>query len=638
VRTDPGHASANHEVPSRVADARTVALSVGALGVVFGDIGTNPLFAVREAFTGHGHEMAVTEANVLGLMSLAFWSLVVVICVKYLTFVMRADNHGEGGILALTALLTPRKQPTRGLPWVIVLVGLLGAALLYGDGVITPAISVLAAVEGTEIAAPDLDRIVVPLAVGILVVLFMFQRKGTGTIGRVFGPVMIVWFSVIGLLGALQIVKTPEVLRAIWPGYAVSYFADNGMTGFRSLGAVILVVVGGEALYADMGHFGRRPITIAWYALVLPSLFLVYFGQGALLLDDPADIDNPFYRLSPGWALYPLVVLATFATVIASQALISGAFSLTQQAVQLGYSPRVRITHTSATERGQIYIGAVNWVLMATCIGLVIGFQKSENLAAAYGFSVVTLMVVTTTVFYVVARRRFGWSASRAGVLCGLFLAVDLAFFGAAVFKIPDGGWFPLVVAILIFTLMSTWRTGRRLVAERLLRGGLPVERFVASLAESPPVRAPGAGAYLYSQPGITPPALLANLRHNDALHETVLVISVVTAETPRVHPLRRAEHTDLGHGFHQVVLHYGFMEHQDVPAGLAAAGSELGVDLDTLPYFLGRESLRVTARPGMARWREHLYALMSRNATSAATYFRLPLDRTIELGLPVEL
>ena len=625
-------------MPGRVPDARMVALSVGALGVVFGDIGTNPLFAVREAFTGHGHEMAVTEANVLGLMSLAFWSLLLVICVKYLTFVMRADNHGEGGILALTALLTPRKQPTRGLPWLIVLVGLLGAALLYGDGVITPAISVLAAVEGTEVAAPDLDRIVVPIAVAILVVLFMFQRKGTGTIGKVFGPIMIVWFTVIGVLGGAQVVQDPGVLRAIWPGYAVSFFADNGFTAFRSLGAVILVVVGGEALYADLGHFGRRPITIAWYTVVLPSLILVYFGQGALLIDNPSDIDNPFYRLSPDWALYPLVVLATVATVIASQALISGAFSLTQQAVQLGYSPRVRITHTSATEIGQIYIGAVNWVLMATCIGLVIGFQKSENLAAAYGFSVVTLMVVTTLVFYFVARRRFGWSAWRARALCALFLVIDLSFFGASVFKIPDGGWFPLVVAILIFTLMATWRTGRHLVSERLLRGGLPIEQFVASLASKPPVRAPGAGAYLYSQPGITPPALLANLRHNDAIHEKVVVISIVTADKPRIHPLRRAERTDLGQGFHQVVLHYGFMEDQDVPAGLASVAPKLGIDLDTIPYFLGRESLRVTARPGMARWREHLYALLSRNATSAASYFRLPLDRTIELGLPVEL
>jgi KUP system potassium uptake protein len=633
-----GHAGGNHEVPSRVPDARTVVLSIGALGVVFGDIGTNPLFAMREAFTGHGHELAVTEANVLGLLSLMFWSLVIVICVKYMAFVMRADNHGEGGILALTALVTPRKPPTRGLRWGLVLLGLLGAALLYGDGVITPAISVLAAVEGTTIAAPDLDRFVVPAAVVILVGLFMVQRRGTASIGRVFGPVMIVWFTVIGLLGAVQIVQSPDIFRAVSPTFAFSFFADNGITGFRVLGAVILVVVGGEALYADMGHFGRRPIVLGWYAMVLPSLILVYFGQGALLIDDPSDIDNPFYRLAPGWALYPLVVLATMATVIASQALISGAFSLTRQAVQLGYSPRVRVKHTSPTEIGQIYIAAVNWVLMAACIGLVIGFQHSENLAAAYGFSVVTTMVVTTVVFYFVARERFGWKASFVIPLCVAFLAVDLSYFGASLFKIPDGGWFPLVAAILVFTVLSTWRTGRRLVSERLLRGGLPLPQFVASLAKHPPVRAPGAGAYLYSQPGITPPALLANLRHNDSVHETVMVISVVTGDKPRVHPARRAEQTDLGNGFHQVVLHYGFMEDQNVPAGLAPVASDLGVDLDTLPYFLGRESLRVTARPGMARWREHLYALLSRNATSAATYFHLPLDRTIELGLPVEL
>jgi KUP system potassium uptake protein len=472
----------------------------------------------------------------------------------------------------------------------------------------------------------------------ILIGLFSFQRRGTGAIGRVFGPVMIVWFTVIGLLGAAQIAQEPTVFRAIYPGYALSFFADNGFTGFRVLGAVILVVVGGEALYADLGHFGRRPIVLAWYVMVLPSLVLVYFGQGALLIDDPSAIDNPFYRLAPHGALYPLVVLSTVATVIASQALISGAFSLTLQAVQLGYSPRVRIKHTSAMEAGQIYIGAVNWVLMVACVGLVIGFRHSENLASAYGFSVVTTMVVTTIVFYFVARERFGWKATFVVPLCAALLAVDLSFFGASLFKIPDGGWFPLVAAIAVFTLLSTWRTGRRLVSERLLRGGLPLTRFVASLAEHPPVRVPGAGAYLFSSPGITPPALLANLRYNEALHEQVLVISVVTGDKPRIHPVGRAETTDLGDGFHQVVLHYGFMEDQNVPAGLARVASELGIDLDTLPYFLGREALHVTARPGMARWREHLYALLSRNATSAAMYFRLPLDRTIELGLPVEL
>jgi KUP system potassium uptake protein len=620
-------------------DARTIGLAIAALGVVFGDIGTNPLFAVRETLEGRGHHLAVVEANVLGVLSLTFWSLVLVICVKYLAFVMRADNRGEGGILALTALVTPTDPPVRGTRWVLVLIGLFGASLLYGDGVITPAISVLAAVEGTTVAAPDLDSFVVPAAVAILVVLFMVQRRGTAAIGRVFGPVMVVWFTTIAVLGAANVGQHPGVFRAVNPGYAVSFFADNGFRGFLALGAVILVVVGGEALYADMGHFGRRPIMLGWYGLVMPSLVLVYFGQGALLIDDPGDIDNPFYRLAPEWALYPLVVLATVATVIASQALISGAFSLTRQAVQLGYCPRVRITYTSATQIGQIYIGAVNWLLMTACVGLVIGFRKSANLAAAYGFAVSTTMVLTTIVFYFVARERFGWRPWRAVTLCLLFLSFDLAFFGANVFKIPQGGWFPLVAAIAVFTVLSTWRTGRRLVHERLLRGGIPLTEFVADASKDRPVRTRGAGAYLASTPGLTPPALFANLEYNDALHETILVISVVTGEVPRIDPEERTEIVDLGAGFHQVVLRYGFMEDIDVPRALAVeVAPKLGIDLGKIPYFLGRESLRVTARPGMARWREHLFALMSRNATSAATYFDLPPEQTVEVGLAVEL
>jgi KUP system potassium uptake protein len=623
----------------RIPDARTTALAVGALGVVFGDIGTNPLFAMREAFEGRGHELAVVQDNVLGLLSLMFWGLVLVICIKYLAFVMRADNHGEGGILALTALVTPKKPPVRGTAWVIVLIGLFGAALLYGDGVITPAISVLAAVEGTTIAAPGLDAFVVPAAVVILVGLFTVQHRGTAAIGRVFGPVMVVWFTTIGVLGAMNVAEHPNVFRAIDPGYAVSFFADNGFRGFLALGAVILVVVGAEALYADMGHFGRRPIVLSWYALVMPSLVLVYFGQGALLIDDPEAIDNPFYRLAPDWALYPLVVLATVATVIASQALISGAYSLTRQAVQLGYSPRVRIRHTSATEIGQIYIGAINWVLMAACIGLVIGFQESTNLAAAYGFAVATTMVLTTIVFYFVARERFRWPPWRALAVCLLFLSFDLAFFGATLFKIPQGGWFPLVAALVVFTILTTWRTGRRLVHERLMRGGIPLTEFVSKVSEDRPTRTRGAGAYLASSMGVTPAALFANLEYNDAVHETVLLISIVTLEVPRVDPGKRTEMVDLGAGFHQIVLRYGFMEDVDVPHALALeVAPKLGLDLGKLPYFLGRESLRVTARPGMARWREHLFSLMSRNATSAAVYFDLPPEQIVEVGLAVEL
>ena len=450
-------------------------LAVGALGVVYGDIGTNPLFALRDAFEGP-HHVGVSPNNVLGLLSLVFWSLIIVITVKYLTFVMRADNDGEGGILALSALATGKAPVVRGRRWLYVLIGLFGAALLYGDGMITPAISVLAAVEGMSVAAPSLHHLVLPVAVLVLIGLFAVQSSGTGRIGRVFGPVMIVWFITIGVLGAAQIVQGPTVLRAVSPGYAISFFVRNGLTGFLVLGAVVLVVVGGEAMYADLGHFGRKPILIGWYAAVLPSLLLVYFGQGALLLREPTAVHNLFYRLAPGWALVPLVILATSATVIASQALISGAFSLTHQAVQLGYSPRVQIRHTSSTQFGQIYISSINWVLMVACIGLVLGFRHSANLAAAYGVAVTTTMVLTTVLFYVVSNERRTWNPLLLVPLCVVFLVVDLAFFGATLFKIPDGGWFPLVVGAVVFTILSTWRTGRHIVRDRLLHGGLPLD------------------------------------------------------------------------------------------------------------------------------------------------------------------
>ena len=631
------HRSRESTEPSGT-DLRTTALAVGALGVVYGDIGTNPLFALRDAFEAP-HHVGVSEANVLGLLSLVFWSLIVVITIKYLTFVTRADNDGEGGILALSALATGNAPDMRGRRWLFLLIGLFGAALLYGDGMITPAISVLAAVEGTSVAAPSLHHFVLPAAVLVLIGLFAVQSLGTGRIGRIFGPVMIIWFITIGVLGAAQIVKRPTVLRAVSPGYAISFFARNGLTGFLVLGAVVLVVVGGEALYADLGHFARKPILVGWYAAVLPSLLLVYFGQGALLLREPTAVHNLFYRLAPQWALIPLVILATSATVIASQALISGAFSLTHQAVQLGYSPRVLIRHTSPTQFGQIYISSVNWVLMLACIGLVLGFRHSENLAAAYGVAVTTTMVMTTVLFYVVARERFSWNPLLVVPLCVVFLVVDLAFFTATLFKIPDGGWFPLVVGVVVFTILTTWRSGRQIVHERLLHGGLPLTSFVESLFSHPPVRTKGTGAYLYATPGVTPPALLASLRHTDALHEQVLVISVVTEKRPRVLAVKRADIIDLGHGFHEIVLHYGFMEVPDVPHALAErVEMEVGIDLRSISYFVSRESLRVTKKPGMARWREHLFAVMSRNATSAADYFRLPLDQTIELAVAVEL
>jgi KUP system potassium uptake protein len=616
----------------------TALLALGALGVVYGDIGTNPLFAMREAF--EAHHLPIDEATIIGLLSVIFWSLILVITVKYVTCVLRADNDGEGGILALVALLRGRDGAppwTRG--WLLVILGILGAAFLYGDGIITPSISVLAAVEGTEIAAPSLHAIVVPTAVAILIALFLVQRRGTASVGSMFGPVMLLWFATIALLGAIQIADRPGVVAALNPAHAVSFFVDQGTTGFLALGAVILVVVGGEALYADLGHFGRRPIALGWYAIVLPALVLVYFGQGALLLDDPSAIDNPFYRMAPDWALVPLVVLATLATVIASQALITGAYSLTRQAVQLGLTPRIFIKHTSEEVIGQIYVPAVNWALMIACVALVLGFRTSANLAAAYGVAVSATMLITTILFSVVARERLGWPTALVVPMTSLFLVVDVAFFTSTLFKIPRGGWLPLVVAIVLFTLLSTWRTGHRIVRERRLRRPVPLPRFVESLRKHPPVRPPGTGAYLFAMPRITPPVLLASLRHHDALHEQVLVVCVVVEERPRVQQLERTELEDLGEGFHQVILRFGYLQDPNVPQALAGrAAMDLGLDLASITYFVGRESVRATDLPGMARWREHLYAVMSRNATDPASYFRLPASQVFELGIIVEL
>jgi KUP system potassium uptake protein len=611
-------------------------LALGALGVVYGDIGTNPLFAIREAFTAHPIE--IDESNVLGLLSLAFWSLILVISVKYVTFVMRASNDGEGGILALVALLD-QDRPETGRRHFLILLGVFGAALLFGDGMITPAISVLAAVEGTKVAAPALHPMVIPAAVAILVALFLVQHRGTAAVASLFGPVMLVWFATIAILGGSQVIHRPGVLSAINPAHAVTFFADNGLQGFLVLGAVILVVVGGEALYADMGHFGRRPIALGWHAVVLPSLVLVYFGQGALLLEDRSAIENPFYRMAPDWALYPLVVLATMATVIASQALISGAYSLTQQAVQLGFVPRVRIRHTSSTIIGQIYVPSVNWLLMVGCVALVIGFRRSEALAGAYGLAVAGTMLATTVLFTVVVHERFGWPSALVVPMGAVFLTIDLAFFLATLDKIPHGGWVPLVVGVLLFTLMSTWHTGRRIVRERTLRRGVPLDRFVASLARHPPTRAPGTGVYLSATAEIAPPVLLASLKHNDSLHEQVLVLTVMFERRPYVQPAQRARITDLGHGFHLIVLRFGFLEEPDVAKAMTdQVAMRVGCDTETVSYFVGGKALHVTHRPGMARWREHLYALMYRNASDPATYFNLPPDQVIELATIVEL
>jgi KUP system potassium uptake protein len=625
---------------ARVPTRRYLALlSVAALGVVYGDIGTSVLYTVREAFHEH-NGLPVTPANVLGVLSLIFWALIIIISIKYLAFVLRADNRGEGGILALTALVTPKLTSRGGRRWVLILLGLFGTALLYGDGMITPAITVLSAVEGLEVATPLFKPYIIPITIVILVLLFAVQKRGTGGVGKVFGPVMVVWFVTIAVLGLRFIVREPHVLGAINPWYGLDFFLRNHWRGFLVLGSVFLAVTGGEALYADMGHFGKRPIRIAWFTLVLPSLLLNYFGQGALLLQNPLAASDPFYHLAPPWALYPVVIIATIAAVIASQALISGAFSLAMQSVQLGYIPRLEIDHTSERQMGQIYIPAINWALMIACIGLVLGFRSSSNLAAAYGVAVTATMVITTLIFYVVARERWGWSVWTALPLISFFLVIDLAFFGANIIKIPHGGWFPLVVGAVVFTLMSTWKRGRQILAERLGAQTLPREIFLRELVATPPTRVPGTAVFMYSNPGGTPPALLHNLKHNKVLHERVVFLSVETADVPHVNEAERVKVDPLGHGVFQVLLTYGFMDEVDVPLALSSIGR---ADLPFKPmetsYFLGRETLIATRRAeGMAIWREMLFSLMSRNARAASSFFRLPPNRVVEMGAQIEI
>ncbi len=607
--------------------------------MVFGDIGTSPLYSMKEAFAGTHHEPPMpTAENIVGILSLIFWALIVVVAVKYIRFVMRADNHSEGGILALTALIRPSGMPTGRTRW-LVLLGLFGAALLYGDGMITPAISVLSAVEGTAIATKSLEHWVIPIAVGILVMLFSIQRRGTAAVGRAFGPIMVVWFAVLGVLGVVHIFEHPGVLRAVNPLEAVQFFMDNGEVGFLTLGSVVLVVTGGEALYADMGHFGRRPIATAWYGLVLPGLLLCYFGQGAMLIEHPDRIENPFYLMAPTWALWPLVLLATSATVIASQALISGAFSLTKQAVALGYLPRVRITHTSEEAEGQIYVPAVNWVLLVACVGLVVGFRTSGNLAAAYGLAVTGTMAITTILFYRVARTRFGWGAPFAVTLCTMFLLVDLAFLGANIPKIPAGGWFPIVIGILVLTILTTWFAGRRITAERLVSRNVLLEDFVARWKKNPGLRGPGIGIYMGSNPATTPQALSSHYRHAGVLPEHVCVMAVLVRDVPHVPRDEQLEVVEWGDGFHQLLHRVGFMDDVDIPKMLVELGPEkTGLDFTNASFVLGRETLRVTKRPGMAMWRERLFVLMLRNANPADVYFRLPPEQTIELGVQLEL
>jgi KUP system potassium uptake protein len=615
---------------------RLAPLTLTALGVVYGDIGTSPLYAMRECFFGT-HSVPPTEANVLGVLSLIIYALLLVISLKYVAIVMRADNQGEGGILALTALLPAAAAGART-SW-LVLMGIFGAALLYGDGMITPAITVLSAIEGLNVATPVFTPYVVPLTVAVLLGVFAIQRHGTERVGRLFGPVMLVWFLCLGLLGVQAMAQLPIVLTAVDPRHAVSFFLEHGWHGFAVLGAVFLVVTGGEALYADMGHVGKLPIRVAWFALVLPALLLNYFGQGALLLSDPNAAANPFFFLAPSWALLPLVALSTAAAIIASQALISGAFSLTRQAVQLGYCPRLDIDHTSSDEIGQVYVPQVNWALMVCTVTIVIGFGSSSGLAAAYGIAVTLTMIVTAVLLHAIAIERWRWRPPVVFAITGLFLTIDFAFFGANVLKIAQGGWLPLAIGVAILTLMTTWKTGRRVVAERLAARSEPLEHFMARITEAPPARVPGTAVFMTAQPRGTPPALAHNLRYNKVLHEHVVTLLVSTMPWPHVPADERVSMRPLGHGLFHVTLYFGFMENADVPAALELAARDgLPLDAEDTTYFLGRETLIATSSPGMAAWRERLFVLMARNAVRPTGFFRLPPERVVELGVQVEL
>ncbi len=631
--------ASKHQTREEPTGRRLLSLSLLALGIVYGDIGTSPLYAMRECFYG-SHPVALTPANVLGVLSLIFWSLVIVVMIKYHVYVLRFDNRGEGGILALMGLVGMDKSRRAAVRSTLIVLGVFGAALLYGDGIITPAISVLSAVEGLEIATPFFKPYVIPLTILILILLFFFQRRGTAGVGAIFGPIMLVWFSTLALMGIRGILWQPSVLFAINPMHAVRFFMANGMQGFLVLGAVFLVTTGGEALYADLGHFGEKPIQVDWFSIVGISLVLHYFGQGALLIRQPSAAHNPFYLLAPKWALYPLVGLSTMATVIASQAIISGVFSLTRQAIQLGYLPRMEIVHTSRAEIGQVYIPTVNWALMFATIALVIGFRSSTNLAGAYGLAVSMTMIITTVLAYVVARDLLGWSALTAGAVTAAFLFGDLAFLGANLAKIADGGWFPLLVAAVVFILMTTWRRGRQILNVRLREGALSPEDFVTSLVKHPPVRVPGTAVFMHRTGGVIPPALLHSLKHYKALHKQVMLLTVMTEEVSHLRDDERLHAEDLGEGIYRITCRYGYMEEPDIPALLKRVSKELRVKIPPMDttYFLGRETLIVTARPsGMAMWREKIFASMMRNAESAARFFQLPPNRVVELGAQIE-
>jgi KUP system potassium uptake protein len=626
------HHGAGHQVG-------TMALALGALGVVYGDIGTSPLYSLKETFTEKSHVMTVDRINVFGVCSLAFWALILIISVKYLMFVMRADNKGEGGILALTALVSRNdnegeKKKRLGL---LVALGVFGTALLYGDGIITPAISVLSAVEGLEEVSTSFTDWVVPIAVVILIGLFVVQRRGTGAVGKVFGPIMMLWFATLAIVGLSKVLPDPGIIQSVNPYYAVKYFTHEPGHAFLSLGSIFLVVTGGEALYADMGHFGRKPIMFGWYGMVLPSLVLTYWGQGAFLLQHPEDVESVFFRMVPESILLPIVILATLATIIASQALISGVFSLTAQAVQMDYLPRIKVVHTSSKHYGQIYVPLVNWLLMIGCVGLVIGFQTASNLAAAYGIAVTMTMAITTLIFCRVLTDGWGWSGAKAMLVCAPMLIIEMGFLGANLVKIPHGGWFALAVGILLMVQMQTWRRGRALVAQRIHRGEKEIRPFLDGVESM--TRVEGTAVFMFKDIGKAPPALVNNLLHNKVLHKTTLIVSVATAGEPRVAPEERAVITKVAPGVFQVQLRFGFMDEPNVPATLQRIDHPgLEYDVDDVTYFIGHESIVAGKEPGMNPLAEHLFVLLNRGADSAVRFFNLPTDRVFEVGSRVEI